>query len=234
VFVSCPASDRSECHHSRPKRLPKYPQTFEYLSAEPSSQHGNAPRTMNKTRPTSPATTEELDQRTLLLIRRVLCTHSPPTTPLEELLPALTSSAEVDVQLYAFIAIIARDFILSWYGEISNDHAFLDEVIALIAHCTRSLQERLREVDLEVLLLDEVPAILDAHVRGILKPVSKVLVVFDGELTCVLSRLPQSCCSAQHSSYAAPHPSGDLSELPASSRVDESYRKRTAVYETCL
>jgi hypothetical protein len=125
---------------------------------------------MSKIRPTSPqVTTEELDQRTLLLIRRVLCSHSPPSTPLEELLPALTSSSEIDVQLYAVIAIVVRDFILSWYGQISNDHAFIGEIIALIAHCTRALEERLRKVDLEVLLLDEVPTIIDAHVKGTMR-----------------------------------------------------------------
>jgi hypothetical protein len=126
---------------------------------------GNALQTMNKNRSSYPvlnnnstATTtaiaavvaEEIDQRTLLLIRRVLCAHSPPSTPLDELLPALSSSTEVDIQLYAFIAIIARDYILSWYGKISNDHAFIDEIVALIAHCTRSLEERLRKVGLLV------------------------------------------------------------------------------------
>ncbi|KAA8912772.1 PXA domain-containing protein [Sphaerosporella brunnea] len=129
---------------------------------------------MSKPRSTSPqVTTEELDQRTLLLIRRVLCSHSPPTTPLEELLPALTSSTEIDVQLYAVIAIVVRDFILSWYSHISNDHAFIDEIIALIAHCTRALEERLRKVDLELLLLDEIPAILDAHVKDYRRAVER-------------------------------------------------------------
>jgi len=94
----------------------------------------------------SATTTEETDQKTLTLIRRVLCSHSPPTVPLEELLPALSSSPEVDAQLYAFVAVIARDFILSWYSRISDDHVFIDEIIALIAHCTRSLEERLRKV----------------------------------------------------------------------------------------
>lgn len=129
---------------------------------------------MNRIRPTSPVATDGPPdhQRTLLLIRRVLCTHSPPTTPLKQLLPALTSSEEVDVQLYGFIAVLARDFVLSWYGEISTDHAFVDEIVALMAHCTRSLEERLRKVDVEVLLLDEVPAIVDAHVRGVLSSAS--------------------------------------------------------------
>ncbi|KAL7267465.1 hypothetical protein RUND412_009949 [Rhizina undulata] len=115
--------------------------------------------------PASPASTPEIDRVTYSLIRRVLCAHSPPTTPLESLLPALTSSAEVDVELYAFLAIICRDFIYSWYSQITTDNGFVDEVIAVVAHCTRSIEERLRKVDLEVLLLDEIPALLNHHVQ---------------------------------------------------------------------
>lgn len=88
----------------------------------------------------------ESAQQTQALIRRILCSHAPPATPLEELLPALTSSPEVDDQLYALIAIICRDFVLSWYSKITPDHAFVDELIAIIAHCTRAVEERLRKV----------------------------------------------------------------------------------------
>ena len=59
-----------------------------------------------------------------------------------------------------------RDFVFSWYSKITNDRTFVDEVINVIAHTTRSLEQRLRQIDLEVLLLDELPALLDSHVRG--------------------------------------------------------------------
>ncbi|KAF8470546.1 PXA domain-containing protein [Kalaharituber pfeilii] len=112
----------------------------------------------------SPAALYE-DNQTLALIRRVLRPQSSPNSPLEEILPALTSSPAVDIQLYAFIAIICRDFIFAWYSKITNDRTFVDEVIKVIAHTTRSLEQRLRQIDLEVLLLDELPALLNNHVR---------------------------------------------------------------------
>ncbi|RPB21944.1 hypothetical protein L211DRAFT_811452 [Terfezia boudieri ATCC MYA-4762] len=105
------------------------------------------------------------DKKTLALIRRVLRPQSSPNTPLEDILPALTSSPGVDVQLYAFLAIVCRDFIFAWYSKITNDRTFVDEVIKVIAHTTRSLEQRLRQTNLEVLLLDELPALLDNHVR---------------------------------------------------------------------
>ncbi|CUS07607.1 unnamed protein product [Tuber aestivum] len=106
-----------------------------------------------------------VDKSAIALIRRVLCYHAPPLTPLEQLLPALTSSPEVDLELYAFLAIIFRDFIYSWYSKITTDNAFVDEIIAVVAHCSRAIEERIRKVDLEPFLLDEIPSFIENHVR---------------------------------------------------------------------
>lgn len=48
------------------------------------------------------------DGETLALIRRVLCPQAPLNAPLDQILPALTSSPSVDFQLYAFLAIVCR------------------------------------------------------------------------------------------------------------------------------
>ena len=89
-------------------------------------------------------------------------------TPIEELLPPLTSRNDVDLQLYAIIAIIVRDFVQNWYNKITPDEAFVAEIVQIIAHCTRALEQRLRKVDLESLLFDEIPELLDNHVQGML------------------------------------------------------------------
>lgn len=72
----------------------------------------------------------------------------------------------MDLQLYAFIAIIIREFVYTWYTKITPDYVFVEEVVKIIAHCTRGLEQRLRKVDLEALLLDELPELLEAHVQG--------------------------------------------------------------------
>ncbi|KAF2403636.1 hypothetical protein EJ06DRAFT_471751 [Trichodelitschia bisporula] len=116
------------------------------------------------------------DKATAAFIRRTLCSHhalsasgekgrSTPR-PIDELLPPLTSSNEVDLQLYAILAVIIKEFVLAWYAKITSDHVFVDEVIHTIAHCTRALEQRLRNVDLEALILDEVPQLVDAHLNG--------------------------------------------------------------------
>jgi PXA domain len=66
--------------------------------------------------------------------------------PLEDVLPALTSSAAVDIELYALLALIFRDFVQKWYGDITSDTTFAVEVITVVAHVTRQVEQRVRMV----------------------------------------------------------------------------------------
>jgi hypothetical protein len=113
------------------------------------------------------------DKATATFVRRTLCSHNvllgngergrATPRPIEELLPPLTSSNEIDLQLYAIISVIIKDFVQTWYSKITPDHVFVNEVLQVIAHCTRALEQRFREADLEALLLDEIPELLEAH-----------------------------------------------------------------------
>ncbi|KAI0383078.1 PXA domain-containing protein [Hypomontagnella monticulosa] len=112
------------------------------------------------------------DKATAAFIRRVLCAQHladrgrNTPAPIHDLLPPLTSRNDVDLQLYALIAIIIKEFVQNWYAKITPDETFVAEIVQIIAHCTRALEQRLRKVDLESLLLDELPELLDAHVRA--------------------------------------------------------------------
>lgn len=85
---------------------------------------------------------------------------------ISELLPPLTSSNEVDLQVYGLVSVIMREFVYAWYSKITPDQVFVEEIVRVIAHVTRGLEQRIRKVDMEGLLFDEVPELLDAHVRG--------------------------------------------------------------------
>lgn len=119
------------------------------------------------------------DDATVQYIKRVLCpkpdqagpltdtgSNNTDSRPFEELLPPLTSSNEADVELYAIIAVILSQFVQSWYNRITPDNDFVTETVQIIAHCTRGVEERLRQVDLEDLLLDEIPALVTAHIES--------------------------------------------------------------------
>jgi hypothetical protein len=136
----------------------------------------NHSRTTSGSRPTetqkSQADTTS-DKATAAFIRRILCSHNvllgngekgrSTPRPIEDVLPPLTSSNEVDLQLYGIISVIIKEFVQMWYSKITPDQVFVNEVIQIIAHCTRGLEQRLRKVDLEALLLDEIPELLQAH-----------------------------------------------------------------------
>ncbi|KAF2824988.1 hypothetical protein CC86DRAFT_326355 [Ophiobolus disseminans] len=116
------------------------------------------------------------DKATASFVRRILCSHNvllgngekgrTTPRPIEEVLPPLTSSNEVDLQLYGIISVIIKEFVQTWYSKITPDHVFVNEVLQVIAHCTRSLEQRLRKVDLEAMLLDEVPELVEAHLSS--------------------------------------------------------------------
>ncbi|KAF2746675.1 hypothetical protein M011DRAFT_468377 [Sporormia fimetaria CBS 119925] len=119
-----------------------------------------------------------VDEDTEAFVRRTLCSQNTllgagekgtgrsSPRPISDLLPPLTSSNAIDLQLYALVSIIIREFVQTWYTRITPDQVFVNEVIRIIAHCTRALEQRLREVDLEALLLDEIPDILSAHMAA--------------------------------------------------------------------
>ena len=160
----------------RPKAVPTFSSTN--LGAVSRSTTPQLSRPPSQSRHPSPvrstATTDVSDIATVALVRRVLCPHSHNNAgrerSIEEVLPPLTSSNEVDLQLYAIIAVVIKDVVQSWYGRITPDKSFVEEVVKIIAHCTRSIESRLRSVDLESLVFDEIPELIERHIQGTQTP----------------------------------------------------------------
>ncbi|KAF7592571.1 hypothetical protein BBP40_012731 [Aspergillus hancockii] len=135
----------------------------------PSSRASNRPQ-LQKSASRDSQVSATSDKATIALIRRVLCSQpgnygsaSTLQSP-EELLPPLTSSNEVDHQLYALLSVIIKEFVFSWYSKITSDQILVNEVIQVIAHCTRAVEQRLRDTDVSQLILDEIPALVEAHI----------------------------------------------------------------------
>ena len=72
--------------------------------------------------------------------------------------------------MYALIAVVVKDLVYSWYGRITQDQTFVEEVVKIVAHCTTQLESRLRKVDVESLILDEIPELIERHVNGMSIP----------------------------------------------------------------
>ena len=191
----------------RPKAVPTFSSASIAAKSAPSTPQLSTPSTQS--RQNSPArlsgTTDASDKATAALIRRVLCptSYSGDSRPLDELLPPLTSSNEVDVQLYAIIAIVVKDLVYSWYGKITPDQTFVEEVLKIVAHCTTQLESRLRRLDHESLVLDEIPGLIERHVNGMSKPYRDSMIKL---LTCIIA-------------YRVSHQTVNITCLPTDSRV---------------
>ncbi|KAL8840108.1 MAG: hypothetical protein Q9170_001455 [Blastenia crenularia] len=154
----------------RPKANPTFSSSS--LDTQTAFRTPQQSRSSSETRQPSLKTASSHDNTsskvTAALVRRVLCSQPTSgvneTKPIEELLPPLTSSNEVDLQLYAIIAIVVKETIYSWYGKITSDQTFVEEVIRIIAHCTRGLESKLRKVDIESLVFDEIPELIEKHI----------------------------------------------------------------------
>ncbi|CAF9922135.1 MAG: hypothetical protein ALECFALPRED_002014 [Alectoria fallacina] len=153
----------------RPKAVPTFSSTS--IAAKSTSAPPPRSRPSSRSRQSSPARSigpsDVSDKATAVLIRRVLCpqSHAEPR-PIDELLPPLTSSNDVDLQLYAVIAVVVKDLVYSWYGKMTPDQSFVEEVVRIVAHCTRALESRLRMVDLEGLIFDEIPELIEGHIHA--------------------------------------------------------------------
>lgn len=159
------------------------------VSKRPGSKHSRTSSNVSKRRsPRSNATPTDFlsDKATAQLIRRVLCPQQASDrgratpAPIHDLLPPLTSRNDVDLQLYAIIAIILRDFVQAWYNKITPDETFVAEIVHIIAHVTRALEQRLRQIDVESLLLDELPDLLDRHIQGQFPPFAPLPFMWTG------------------------------------------------------
>lgn len=157
------------------KALPTVQSSYPDIVATKAGSISRPPSRARVTKPKLDVSVKDFTSKgaTLSLIRRTLIRDNPQNVeaqsipiPIEGILPPLTSSNQVDLQLYAIVAIIIKDFVNTWYSKITPDRSFIDEVIQIIAHCSRALEERIRRTDVVELILDEVPLILERHVHG--------------------------------------------------------------------
>ncbi|KAH3684974.1 hypothetical protein WICPIJ_004053 [Wickerhamomyces pijperi] len=111
------------------------------------------------------------------LIRRLLY----PTVDcynFRDYLPSLTSSNKVDLYLYPVIGLLLKNFVHGWYKNITDDTQFIEQILIVISQITRDLEKRLGELDLLELLLDDIPLILDNHLRMYRKVIGELGSVF--------------------------------------------------------
>lgn len=117
------------------------------------------------------------------LIKKIFYPSSKHTN-FSEVLPSLVSS-QVDIQLYSLLALFYKNFIFSWFNSISKNEDFLHELINLVSVIAKRVEERLRSVSLQLLLLDKVPIVLDNHLNNVKTVIKNKNSKFETDLDCL-------------------------------------------------
>ncbi|ORX95521.1 PXA-domain-containing protein [Basidiobolus meristosporus CBS 931.73] len=84
------------------------------------------------------------------------------------------SSRCVDVELYNLLALLLRDFVLTWYDSISQDPEFLSEIVYTFSNITQELEDRCSKVDWTKLIVYNFSSILKRHYQDFRLCKSKV------------------------------------------------------------
>lgn len=61
----------------------------------------------------------------------------------------LTPSSEIDLQVWALLAVVVRDFVASWYGTITNDTELVTEVVKVVGVVVAGVAARVGKVSSE-------------------------------------------------------------------------------------
>lgn len=98
--------------------------------------------------------------------RRLLFPSLPHHSPLPPLLLSPLASPDLNSELYDFIALALRAFVVPWWSKISRyDKDFLPQITRVLTTVIRVLETRILAADIPLILLRHVPAILTQHYR---------------------------------------------------------------------
>jgi hypothetical protein len=95
----------------------------------------------------------------------------------------LTSSSIVNAELSKVVALLLRDFVSSWYSNLSHDKEFYIELIQTIAYLTQEIERRLERVDWVGLLTFDFPTVLKCHIKDYRTCCSKAGTAYAGGST---------------------------------------------------
>lgn len=91
-----------------------------------------------------------------------------------------TSSKKVNSELSKIIALLLRDFIHSWYSNLSQDKEFYSELMQTVTYLTQEIERRLFRVDWVGLMTFDLPLVLKQHIRDFRACCSKLGTAYAG------------------------------------------------------
>jgi hypothetical protein len=107
--------------------------------------------------------------------KRLLFPALPNDAPLPALLLDPAAPHELNEELYEFIALALRAYVVPWWSKISRyDKEFLPQITRVLTTVVRVLEARISAADLPLLLYRHVPSILTQHYRDYRSATAKI------------------------------------------------------------
>ncbi|KAF8139931.1 PXA domain-containing protein [Boletus edulis] len=108
------------------------------------------------------------------LARRLLFPHLPPGSDLPPLFLSEACPRELHDEAYDLTALTLRAFVNIWWTKLTRyDKEFLPQITSILIHVIRSLEHRLLDADLALLVFSDIPALITQHYRDYRQAVSK-------------------------------------------------------------
>ena len=172
------------------------------------------------------------------LARRLLFPYLPLTTPLPPLVGTYGTSEEnekrrndpafkaLDTELYDFLALVVRGFVLPWWSKITpRDKEFPQEITKIVATFIKQVETRAMAADVPALLANAIPLLVSQHYR---------------DFRLAQAKLPTSYATGLHGhSDSLPHIFHSLQPhmaVTAEGTVDPHYLRQVVehIMKTCL
>jgi len=122
----------------------------------------------------SAASTISRHQQPASLARRLLFPHLPPGSDLPPLFLSPSCPRELHDEVYDLVALALRAYVNTWWTKLTRyDKEFLPQITNVVTHVIRSLEQRLLDADLSLLVFGDIPALITQHYRDYRQAVSK-------------------------------------------------------------
>lgn len=113
-------------------------------------------------------------QQSASLVRRLLFPNLPPGADLPPLFLSPTCPRELHDEVYDLIALALRAFVNTWWAKLTRyDREFLPQITSIVTHVVRSLEQRLLDADLSLLVFSDIPALITQHYKDYRQATSK-------------------------------------------------------------
>ncbi|KAH0838606.1 hypothetical protein J3R83DRAFT_6928 [Lanmaoa asiatica] len=113
--------------------------------------------------------------------RRLLFPHLQPSSDLPPLFLSPACPPELNDEVYDLIALALRAFVNTWWTKLTRyDKEFLPQITSIVTHVVHSLEQRLLDADLSLLVFGDIPTLITQHYKDFRQALFKASTSYAG------------------------------------------------------